>query len=347
MLFASRCFLRCVLLTVLIVVGASATLSRRVCADTNVVTSGAWIVDGTDDTGTNPVSIAMSAKKKAIGSFSELLISYNSGGTGVVDVCTIKGNGEIRLALLPPGEFGGAFYMTGYWDCDEGFVPAMMITQLEVRVQGGQHGAVELRGRITNGTSMEAKDFLMKLSPPGAKLTRADVSYNLYATRDICVDQTTRTNADDFLAVRMAANYLSPDVQENDQARYVKITQKVCVSFVCVTKKKSFCDDLVNEDGYIVGSPVSLRGGVLYLVHRQPVPRDTPTLQVKFTRPSSSSVKPQGFVTASADPAAQNVSLWANWSDAKPSYRKGKKISKFRYSLQVAPANTSSCDQEN
>jgi hypothetical protein len=262
-------------------------------------------------------------------------------------VGTIKGNGEIRLSLPPPGEFGGSFYTAGYWDCDEGFVPTMMITGLDVRVMGGKNGALELRGRVTNGTSMAAKDFLMKVFPPGPNLMRVDVSYTLFATRDVCIDRNTHTNADDFPAVRMAANYLSADAQENDQARYVRVTEKVCFGFVCITKKKSFCDDLVNQDDFIVDSPVNLRGGALYLVHTQPVPQSTPTLQVKFTMPSAVSMKAQGFVTASADPAAQNVNLWANWTDAKPSYRSGKRIGKFHYSLQVVPPSTYTCDQVN
>jgi hypothetical protein len=58
-------------------------------------------------------------------------------------------------------------------------------------------------------------------------------------------------------------------------------------------------------------------------------------------------MKAQGFVTASADPAAQNVNLWANWTDAKPSYRSGKRIGKFYYSLQAVPPSTYTCDQVN
>jgi hypothetical protein len=320
---------------------------QQAFTDTNLVNNGWWALDGTDDNGTNPVSMALSVKGKTAGSFTELAISYNLGGTGMVSVCTIKGGGEIRLTLPPPGEFGGGFYTAGYWDCDEGFVPTMMITGLDVRVRSGKNGALELRGKVSNGTSMAAKDFAIKFMPPTPNLTRADVRYTLFATRDVCLDQNTHTNADDFPAVRMAANYLSPDVQENDQARYVRVTEKICVSFVCITKKKSYCDDLVNEDGFIVNSPSNLRGGVLYLVHRQATPRDTPTLQVKFATPAASRMKGQGFVNASSDPTAQNVNLWANWTDAKPSYRAGKRIGKFHYLLQAAPANTSSCDQEN
>jgi hypothetical protein len=320
---------------------------QQAFTDANLVNNGSWVLDGTDDTGTNPVSITMSVKGKAAGSFSELAISYNVGGTGVVPVCTIKGGGEIRLSLPPPGEFGGSFYTAGYWDCDEGFVPTMMITGLDVRVKSGKKGALELSGQVSNGTSMAAKDFLMKFYPPKSNLARVDVSYTLFASRDVCIDRNTHTNADDFPAVRMAANYLSADTQENDQARYVKVTEEVCVDFICFTKKKSFCDDLVNQDGFIVDSPTGLGGGVLYLVHTQPVPHDTPTLQVKFATPSAGRMKAQGFVNASADPAAQNVSLWANWRDTKPSYRSGKKIGKFHYSLQVVPPSTFSCDQKN
>jgi hypothetical protein len=320
---------------------------QQTFADTNLVNNGRWALDGIDDTGTNPVSMAMTVKGKTVGSFTELAVSYNVGGTGVVTVATVKGSGVIRLSLPPPGEFGGSFYTAGYWDCDEGFIPTMMITGLDVRVLGGKKGALELRGKISNGVSMEAKDFMMKFFPPVPDLTRVDVSYTLFASSDMCIDQGTHTNADDFPAVRMAANYLSADTQENDQARYVRITEKVCVSFFCVTKKKSFCDDLVDQDGFIVDPPANLRGGELYLVHTQPVPQNTPTLQVKFIAPSGLGMKAQGFVNASADPTAQNVNLWANWTGAKASYREGRRITKFHYSLQVVPPTAFSCNQED
>ena len=331
----------------IILLGIGAVASRQAFADTNLVDKDAWVIDGTDDTGPTPGNITMSVKGQAAGAFSELAISYDVVGTGVVTVCTIKGSGEIRLSLPPPGEFGGSFFTTGYWDCDEGFVPTMSITELDIRFKGGKHKRVQLKGKISNGTSMAAKDFTMTLYPPQSDSMRADVRYKLIATRDFCVDQTTHTNQDDFPGVRMAANFLSASEQDNDQARYIKTVGKDCFFVGCITRKKSFCNDLVNEDGFIItNTPPRLGNSTIWLVHTQPSPRNTPTLRVKFRSPVRGRFRPQGFVTASADPTEQNVSFWGNWIDAKPQYRDRHKVGKFYYTLEVIPAEALTCDVE-
>src|SRR5579871_5350752 len=214
-------------------------------ADTNVLNKSNWVIDGTDDTGTNPVSIATVVKHKLVGSFSELDISYNVGGSGVVSACTIKGNGQIQLTLPPPGAFGGSFYLTSYQDCDVGYVPSMMITQLEVRV-GGKNAPLFLRGLITNGYSMSAKDFELKISPPKPKDARLDVSYTLTATREFCVDELNHTNADNFHAMTLASNFISTNQMQNNELRYTKETSHTCVDLVCVSETKAFCNEFVN-----------------------------------------------------------------------------------------------------
>src|SRR5258708_1306562 len=202
---------------VVILLGFCAIADRNAFADTNLVDNGFWVIDGTDDTGPNPTNITLSVNGRPVASFSELVISYNVGGSGVVAVATIKGSGGIRLSLPPPGVFGGTFFTTGYEDCDEGLIPTLSIVELDIRTRKGKNGDAQLKGKISNFTSMEAKDFTMKFSPPDTDSTSVDVSYSLFATRDVCIDQTNSAIADDFHAVSMAANYLSPSEQENDE----------------------------------------------------------------------------------------------------------------------------------
>jgi hypothetical protein len=68
---------------------------------------------------------------------TELALSYNIDGTNVVPVCVVKGRGEIQMAV-PNRPFGGSFFLTGYWDCDAGYVPMMMISNLDIRLKGGR-----------------------------------------------------------------------------------------------------------------------------------------------------------------------------------------------------------------
>src|SRR6266853_136568 len=169
MLFLCVGRLRCLCYTVLL--GICAIMCESAMADTNLVDNGFWVIDGTDDTGTNPTNITLSVDGHPVSSFSELILSYNVGGSGVVTVCTIKGSGGIRLSLPPPGEFGGTFFTTGYQDCDEGLIPTMSITDLDIRAKKGKNGDVQFKGKISNFTSMEAKDFTMTFSPPDVDST--------------------------------------------------------------------------------------------------------------------------------------------------------------------------------
>jgi len=343
MLFVCAGRLRCLCFPILFAIGA--IIGQAALADTNLVDNGFWVIDGTDDTGPNPTNITLSVDGHSVNSFSELVLSYNVGGSGVVAVCTIKGSGGVRLSLPPPGEFGGTFFTTGYEDCDEGLIPTMSIVDLDIRAKKGQNGDLQLKGKISNFTSMEAKDFRMTFSPPDIDSTSVDVQYSLFATRDICINQTNRAIADDFHAVSMAANYLSSSEQENDLARYVRISSKTCFFYGCVVNKKSVCESLVNTNGFLINPPRTLGTTSMLLVHTQSLPRNTPTLSVQFHTPSRGAIKPQGFVTESADPAEQNVSLWGNWQSAKASYRNKQRIEKFRYTLSVVPPRTYGCDE--
>ena len=344
MSFVSLGSYRSLCLAAVILLGFCTIAERNTFADTNLVDNGFWVIDGTDDTGPNPTNITLSVDGHPVSSFSELILSYNVGGSGVVAVCTIKGSGAIRLSLPPPGVFGGTFFTTGYEDCDEGLIPTMSIVELDIRTRNGKHGIAQLKGRISNFTSMEAKDFTMKFSPPDSDSTSVDVSYSLFATRDVCINQTNHALADDFHAVGMAANYLSPDVHENDLARYVRITSKTCFFYGCVVHKKSLCETLVNTNGFLIGVPRVLGNTTLLLVHTQPVPQNTPTLIVQFHSPSRGVIKPQGFVNESADPMEQNISLWGDWVTARAQYRDRRRIGRFRYTLSVVPPRVYSCD---
>jgi len=302
------------------------------------------VIDGTDDAGPNPTNITLSVDGQPVSPFSELALSYNVGGSGIVSVCTITGSGAIRLSLPPPGVFGGTFFMTGYEDCDDGLVPTMSIVSLDIQTKKGKPSELRFKGKISNFTSLQAKDFMMIFSPPEFDSVSVDVSYSLLATRDICINQTNSTLADTFHVASMAANYLSTNVHENDEARYIRVTQKICFFYGCVTTKKSFCQSLVNTNGFLVDIPRKLGSSTLLLVHTQPLPQATPTLSVQFHTPPSGTIKPQGFVNESADPMDQNISFWGNWNAAKTHYRDKEKIKKFRFTLSVVPPKTYSCD---
>ncbi len=329
---------------VIALVGIGAMAACAAFADTNVVNEKFWVVDGTDDLATNASSITVSTNGYAVGAFTELAFSYNIDGTNVVPVGVVKGSGEIQMAV-PYGPFGGSFFLTGYWDCNAGYVPTMVISNLDIRLKGGKAPTVLMKGKIFNGVSMAAKDFQMMVFVPKPQLMQAELKYTLTATTNFCVDELIHTNQENFEVARMASNYLSPEVNENDRARFVKVTSHICVLDFCRTTRKSFCYALADEDGLVItNKPPKLGGATIWLMNGGSSSSNVPTLAVKFTNPSSGQIRPQGLESASSDPTAENVSFWGNWHNVKGTYRAKKKVAKVRYMLEVSTPGTLSCD---
>jgi hypothetical protein len=324
--------------------GIGAMAGKAALADTNLVNEKFWVVDGTDDLATNASSITVTTDGHAAGAFSELAFSYNIEGTNLAPVGVVKGSGEIQMAV-PNGPFGGSFFLTGYWDCDAGYVPTMVISNLDIRLKGGKAPVVEMKGKISNLVSMAAKDFQLIMMVPRPQLMEAELSYTLTATTDFCVDDMIHTNQDNFQVARMAANYLSPETNDDSIARFVKVTSSVCVLEFCSSTRKSFCYALANQDSLVVtNKPPKLGGSTIWLMNNGTVNTNSPTLAVKFMNPSAGQLKPQGLETATSDPTAENISYWGNLTHVKDTYRARKKVTKVRYLLEVSSPGTLSCD---
>ena len=327
--------------------GIGAMAGMAAFADTNLVNEKFWVVDGTDDLATNASSITVTTNGQAAGAFSELAFSYNIEGTNFAPVAVVKGSGEIQMAV-PNGPFGGSFFLTGYWDCDAGYVPTMVISNLDIRLKGGRAPVVEMKGKISNLVSMAAKDFQLIMMVPQPQLMEAELSYSLTATTNFCVDDVIHTNQDNFQVARMASNYLSPETNEDSIARFVKVTSSICTPFYCTTTRKSFCYELANQDSLVVtNKPPKLGGDTIWLMNNGTntnTNTNSPTLAVKFMNPSSGALRPQGLETATSDPTAENISYWGNWGEVKNTYRARKKVTKVRYMLEVSSPGTLSCD---
>jgi hypothetical protein len=315
-------------------------------ADTNLFDNGTWFIDGATDSGPNPSDIIVTMDGGTVGAFSELKLYFNVPNVGTAQVFSIKGNGTLQPLLPPPGEAGGVFQMASYWDCEQGLIPPVVIQEIALPSSANKKGLLQMSGLISNLNSMQADDLILKFYPVETNSVRVRVSYQLKATRDFCVDQTKDDTQDEFRAVTMLSNYLSSEINENNQVRYVKITDKICSGVGCVTKKKSYCADLINQDGYVINTPRRLGKPEMYLMHTAPAPRNTPTLIVSFRAPSKRSIKPQGYVTASSDPTAQNVSFWGDWVDVKHQYNANHNVGRFRFTLEIEPPQERNCDRE-
>jgi len=320
-----------------------ATLAHPAMADTDLFNNGRWIVVGATDPGPDPRNISVSINGAPAGSFSELKLFYEFTGAGFPQVFSITGRGALRPSLPPPGEFGGSFWLTRYWDCSIGLVPSLVISELDLLVNPKDPKVLIFQGKVSNLTSFEATDFRLKFPSPGSKEVKVEVSYTLVATRDFCVDSSRQQLEEGFQVARMRANYLSDDENDNDLIRYEARLQ-ACDWYGCFGTSGSVCGSLHNDDSELVCFDDRLVDPGMLLVHQSSWPRNTPTLKINFDSPSTKKLNPQGFVAASSDPDEENVDFWANWRAAKSSYRTGKKVGKFEYTMKAIPPGRVSCN---
>jgi hypothetical protein len=301
---------------------------------------GGWRVLGVD-AGAIPVSRGGAA----LGSFARLEFHYDLGA-GFVRVLSLADDGTIEPALPPPGVPGASLVLGRYFECEGGLVGPLRFSALELPEQAKGGGNLELRGTLSNFDSLVGEKLKLVLSKPKADVVRAELQFKLRATRDLCVDPERRDTQEEFRIVEIASRYVSPANHLSDLARYVKAIDLDCDTFGdCDFDRRSFCAPLENTTGYVIDSPNRLRDREVQLFHTTSLPAATPTIVVEMFSPSPGDVKPQGFVTASADPNARNVSFWADWSDVKREYRAGKKLASFRFALEAREPRQPGCDR--
>jgi len=295
--------------------------------DTTLFDNGIWAISGGSDTGPNPRDISVSVRGQYAGDFSELNICHFTPTLGFPQVFSVKGNGALR-AVLPQGEWGATFYSTGYWDRHSGFVQTMPIIELDIQLDTEDTTVLQLAGHATNLESFEASDFTINIHTPSFDSVRVDISYNLVATDDFHVDMVKQAEHQGFRLARIASNFISAEIHDSDQAKYID------------TAGLELCVDLVNGTGFIFSStPFLLPMGEpeLYLAHADTLPRRTPTLIIRFTKPAPKYITPQGYVTFATDPSSDNVDLWGNWDGADSIYYAGDTIGNFCYTLLAVP----------
>jgi hypothetical protein len=315
-------------------------------ADVNLFNDGTWLIDGATDPASNAASIELFVDKESIGSFSELKFYYNTGSNQFAQVYSITGRGTFAPALPSPGVPGGVFRLINYWDCDQGLVGPVAVTELGWKSKPSKNGTLELTGRVSNQNSIESKKFRLFFLPASSNLVQLALDFQLRATRDFCVDLTRHATQQQFRTVTMYSNFVSAEQHGNDLARSIKITEKNCAGiYGCVTKRESFCVALTNAPtGQLINSPRRLGDRRMWLAHTSALPELTPTLAVAYFAPGPGRIKPQGLFTPTDDPTVENIQFWGNWVDAKKQYKQKQTVGRFRVILEAAWPKALNCD---
>jgi hypothetical protein len=298
--------------------------------ETRVFADGGWEVWCAGDSGAAPRYMAVSAFGGSPRQCSELKVRRRIPGQGLPQLFSVKGIGALRPALPPPGAFGATFYASGYWDCELGLRQTLAIDSLDVDLDPERAGVLRFAGRAANPPTLAAPDFTLRLAPPDAAgVLRAEVDYTLVAAADVCVRPAKQALAEGFRIARAASNYLSPAIHDSDALRFAGAGGPVC-------------EPLRNREDFAVQAPRPLEDATLTLVNEAAGPRPTPTVAIRFLEPPPGEVTPQGYVTGTWDPDADNIDVWGNWDRAR-AWRAGERIGRFAYVLEASPPAPAGC----
>jgi hypothetical protein len=310
-------------------------------ADTALYNDGVWIVNGVDSTNPALSHIDVLVGGESVGRFTELTVFHSFGG-GFPQVYSIQGSGELRPAV-PTGPLGGAFYLTSYWDCFAGPPVNLGITSLNIQPNTRNFNFLKFSGSLSNGVSLQATNLALNLSLLNNNAVRLDVRYTVYAANNICVDPSRQSTGEGFQIARMASNYISPQVMDNDGLRAKGFLGPICGCCGCFWQVGYICSAFTNRTGYVLPYAASMANTLLLMAHQQVGPQFTPELRIYVNKPGPSSCRVQGNTVFTADPTENNVNLWANWTNAKPQYLLGQKILPFHFRLEAWPPQPESC----
>jgi hypothetical protein len=312
-------------------------LAAPAAAQVTLLDDERWQITGEADAGAP--QIAVSVDDAPAGDFAALRFAYLGD-----EVLVLHGDGTIG-PRLPGGAPGATATLGRYWDCERGLVGPLRFVSLELPARSKKNGRLDLRGQLSNGDSLESEKLKLRIPAPKAERLRLELRYRLRATRELCIDRARRDTVEEFRVAELAASYLGPAVHTNDLTRYVKNLRLECDFLDCDLDKVTFCAPLENATGYVIDDPKRLDDRVMSLFHTTDAPAPTPTLELELRSPSPRNVKPQGFVTASGDPAERNVAFWADWVEVDGRYGAGRKLANFKFALEAEPPRRPGCDR--
>jgi hypothetical protein len=310
---------------------ASLLLASDLSPERRLFEASDWEVWCASDSGAAPRFIEVSVRGGSPRRCSELRVRRRVPGADTPQVFSIKGIGALRPALPPPGAFGATFYASGYWDCDLGLRQTLAIEALDVALDAERPGALRFAGRAAYSPTLEARDFRLRLEPPTPDALRAEVAYTLEASGDVCLRSAKQLRHEGFRIARAASNYISGALHDSDGVRYAG------------RSGRAVCVPLANREDFVLGEPEGLDGSPLVLVHASDRPRPTPTVAIRFLEPPPAEVTPQGYVSATLDPDADNIDVWGNWDAARERYRAGERIGRFTFVLETLAPGGAPC----
>lgn len=316
-------------------------LAGPAAAQVTLLDDGRWRVTGLADAAAP--QIAVSVDDVPSGSFAALQFAFTDG-SGLEQVLVLRGDGTIEPNLAG-SPVGATATLGSYWDCESGFIGPLRFVSLELPARSKNSGVLDLRGQLSNLDSLQSDKFRLRIKEPKPERLRLEFKYRLVTTREICIDKEKRDTDEEFHAAELAASYLGPAEHTNDLTRYVKDLDVDCDPFDCDVDKITFCAGLANETGPVIDNPKRLEDKLVSLFHTSSAPAPTPTLEFEWKSPHPHDLKPQGFVTASSDPAERNVAFWADWVEVNGHYGARKKLANFHFALEAEPPRSPSCDR--
>ncbi len=236
-------------------------------------------------------------------------------GTSQPTVAVLYASGFVRLKQnadpSPPIPFGGSFVLgPAYWSDVSTYHHHPRLTRLAIDTTGVPTGPLRMQARGAN------QDFdvsyALTLPPPRDRQTRLHVSQSCTATAEVTVDPTRHAKAQGFKLVQASSMFINAggscqgghtDCHDSDAARFIgHDLARHQVAFSAMI-----------PSAFVFSRTLPLGSPWFDILHTDDASwqGNTPNLRIALeTLPDASTITPQGWISATANPDEDNVGLW-------------------------------------
>ena len=283
--------------------------------------TGGWAVDMCPTDPQVPASMEVVVDGSSRGSAAMVRVyHWTDDRSRMPQVAVLYASGFVRLKQNadpdPPIPFGSSFVLgPAYWPGPDDYHHSPQLDRLELDTTGLPTGPLRLEAQGSNHDF--AVSYRLTMPPPNDLQTRLHVEQTHTATGAVTVDPTRWNERQGFKVVQVSSMFVSEQgpcdgghtgCHDSDGARFLAADgARTEVRF----------SDLV-PSSFLLATPEALGGTWLDALHRDDTgwQGNTPNVRVALDLlPATTTVTPQGFITATTAPNADNVGLWLHDDD--------------------------------
>jgi hypothetical protein len=283
-----------------------------------------WVIDTclTDTAVATPMQVLIDGVSKGNAALVRIYHQAQSG-IGIPQVAVIYASGYVRLKQnadpSPSIPFGTSFVLgPAYWTDLSTYYHNPQLNQLEIDTTLLPNAPLQMKAEGTNHDFDVT--YEMRMPPPRDRQTRLHVIQTYQATANLSINSTRRAEHQGFKLIQASSMFINQgglcdggytDCHDSNGARFIgNDLARHQITFPGLTLP-----------GFVFSSPVPLGSTWLDVLHTDDqgwqsgtgsnTSGNTPNVRVALDAlPTTHTITPQGWITATTNPNDDNVSLW-------------------------------------